>query len=94
MILNPDPNSNLMQEEIFGPVLAILTYTNLEEAVQFVNKREHPLALYIFAENESIKEYIRSNTTSGAVCINDTLMHHGNPEIPFGGKYIISIYIF
>ena len=95
-----DPNSNyiaptviekvsldspIMQEEIFGPILPILEYDNLSEAISIVNDRPKPLALYFFSKNKDNQERVLRETSSGGVCINDTLMHFGVPELPFGG---------
>lgn len=77
-------NDPIMQEEIFGPILPILGYDEINEAVRFVNENEKPLALYFFG-NESTADYVLSHTTSGGACINDTLMHIGNHNLPFGG---------
>ncbi len=75
---------SLMQQEIFGPILPIITFTNLTEAISFINSGEKPLALYYFGKNKQAEEVIRK-TSSGGVCINDTLMHIANHHLPFGG---------
>ena len=75
----------IMQEEIFGPILPIIEYTNLEEAIAFVNERPKPLALYIFSKDKIKQQKVVNSTSSGGVCINDTIMHVGVPELPFGG---------
>lgn len=74
----------IMQEEIFGPIMPISGYDEINEAIRFVNESEKPLALYFFG-NESTADYVLSHTTSGGACINDTLMHIGNHNLPFGG---------
>lgn len=76
------PESSVMQEEIFGPILPIQTFTALDDAVRFVNEREKPLALYYFGKNGD--EVLR-RTSSGGACINDTIMHIVNSHLPFGG---------
>lgn len=78
-------DSPLMQEEIFGPILPILEYSNLEEAIAIVNDKPKPLALYLFSKNSQIQQKILRETSSGGVCINDTIMHLGVSELPFGG---------
>lgn len=78
-------NSTLMQDEIFGPILPILDYDNLNGAIAFINERPHPLALYLFSNNKKHQEEIIKNTVSGGICINDTIMHLGIPALPFGG---------
>jgi aldehyde dehydrogenase (NAD+) len=74
----------IMQEEIFGPILPVLTYQSLDEAIQFVNDREKPLALYFYGK-ESVGMDVFSRTSSGGGCINDGLMHIANHYLPFGG---------
>ncbi len=84
IIDQPPVNSPVMQEEIFGPVLPILTFEKTGEAINFVNSREKPLALYYFGKNRKAQEVV-DKTTSGGGCINDTLMHVTNHHLPFGG---------
>jgi len=74
----------VMQEEIFGPILPVLTFETTEEAISFVNSREKPLAFYYFGPNVKAGEVFRQ-TTSGGGCINDTIMHIVNHNLPFGG---------
>lgn len=81
---DPDPVSPVMQEEIFGPVLPLLTFRETDEAVAFVNDREKPLALYYFGPEERGREVLR-RTTSGGACLNDTVVHVANNSLPFGG---------
>lgn len=78
------PDDALMQEEIFGPLLPILTYSHLEEAINFINSREKPLALYYFGKDKEAREVL-NKTSSGGTGINDTLMHITNHHLPFGG---------
>lgn len=80
-----DLSHPLMTQEIFGPLLPMVTYQTVEEAVDFVNKREKPLALYIFSGNSKFIDKIMDFTSSGAVVVNDTLMHAGVEGLPFGG---------
>jgi len=77
--------SRIMQEEIFGPILPVITYNNLQEAIDFVNRKEKPLALYIFSENKENQNKIITETSAGGTCVNDVLVHIGNPNLPFGG---------
>lgn len=79
-----DPASPVMQEEIFGPVLPVLIFDELDEAVEFINGREKPLALYYFGPEMTGREVIR-RTSSGGACLNDTIMHLANDHLPFGG---------
>lgn len=85
ILVDVQPNDPVMQEEIFGPVLPVLTYDRIEEAIAFVNAREKPLALYIFSNDKTMQERILADTSSGGVCINDTLVHSSFPGLPFGG---------
>lgn len=78
------PDDPVMQEEIFGPVLPVMEFHALEEAIRYVNAHEKPLALYYFGNRASAREVL-ANTTSGGACINDTIMHIANPHLPFGG---------
>ena len=79
---NVNPESAVMQDEIFGPIFPVVTFQTTAEAVNFVTSREKPLALYYFGK--SGKEVIRT-TSSGGACINDTIMHIANENLPFGG---------
>jgi len=74
-----------MQEEIFGPVLPVLSYHKLEDAIRFVNKRAKPLALYLFTQKKSAEQFVLERVSSGGVCVNDTISHLINPNLPFGG---------
>lgn len=76
---------DVMQQEIFGPVLPFLSYTNIEEALAEINSRPKPLALYIFSESQEFADNILSLTSSGDAEINSTLIHVGNHFLPFGG---------
>lgn len=84
IIDNVAPESPIMQEEIFGPIFPIVTFSETEEAIDFVNKREKPLALYYFGDNKTAK-YVLKHTSSGGACVNDTIMHIANERLPFGG---------
>jgi acyl-CoA reductase-like NAD-dependent aldehyde dehydrogenase len=75
----------VMQEEIFGPLLPIVSYDNLDQAIAFVNARPRPLALYYFDNNRSRIERVLDQTVAGGVTINDTLMHIAQDDLPFGG---------
>jgi aldehyde dehydrogenase (NAD+) len=78
-------DSPIMKEEIFGPILPIVTYKNLGEALAIIRKREKPLALYIFSENQASIDKILKNTTAGGTCINSLMIHLANTNLPFGG---------
>ncbi|WP_338754310.1 aldehyde dehydrogenase [Bacillus sp. FJAT-52991] len=74
-----------MQDEIFGPILPILSYQELNDVITEVNKHPKPLALYVFTENEAVEKNILSSISFGGGCVNDTLSHVGSPYLPFGG---------
>ena len=83
--LGKDQNAASMQEELFGPILPVLSYHKLEDAVRFVNKRAKPLALYLFTKKRSAESFVLERVSSGGVCVNDTISHLINPDLPFGG---------
>ncbi|HEA5997934.1 TPA: aldehyde dehydrogenase [Staphylococcus aureus] len=78
-------DSAIMQEEIFGPILPILTYQSLDEAIAFIHQRPKPLSLYLFSEDENATQRVINELSFGGGAINDTLMHLANPKLPFGG---------
>lgn len=78
-------DDSLMSEEIFGPVLPIIPVENVDEAIAFVNARDHPLALYVFSQNAEFKAKVFNNTQSGAAVANETVIHPGATGLPFGG---------
>jgi aldehyde dehydrogenase (NAD+) len=82
---NVSLQSPLMNEEIFGPLLPIIGIKNIAEAIQFITERDHPLALYVFAEKSSVVEEVLDRTTAGGVTVNGTLLHLTSPHLPFGG---------
>lgn len=75
----------LMQEEIFGPILPIFTFKNIQEIVPFIRKYRYPLACYIFTNNKKTEDFVIQNIEFGGGCVNNTLAHLANPELPFGG---------
>src|SRR5690606_22596282 len=80
-----DPTSSVMQEEIFGPILPMLTVHDVEEAIDFVSLRPRPLALYLFTRNRAVAQRVVETTRSGGMCVNDIATHFAVPELPFGG---------
>ena len=78
-------DSEIMQDEIFGPLFPLVEYHTVREAIDFIRKRDKPLALYIFSKNGKFADSIIQHTSSGAVLVNDTLMHAAVPGLPFGG---------
>ena len=85
LVIDPPPETRLMQEEIFGPVLPILEYDGLDEAVSRVRAGDHPLALYWFGQDAANRERILRETLSGGVTVNDCLWHFGQEDQPCGG---------
>lgn len=85
ILTNVSPDSAVMAEEIFGPILPILTYRHLDEVAPFITARDKPLALYVFGEDEHAVDSIIATTTAGGTCVNNTLIHFANHHLPFGG---------
>ncbi|MCL1937754.1 MAG: aldehyde dehydrogenase [Candidatus Azobacteroides sp.] len=75
----------VMNEEIFGPILPVLTYVEAEEAVRLINARPKPLAMYLFTNRKEVERYFLRNVSFGGGCVNDTLAHLSVPSLPFGG---------
>lgn len=86
LISDLNENSRLMQEEIFGPILPLKTYKTLEEAVEYINSKEKPLALYIYSKKKKNINYILDNTRAGGTCVNHNLLQYLNHNLPFGGS--------
>lgn len=85
VMLNTSTDTPVMRDEIFGPILPIIPYSHLSDAIEFVNNRSRPLALYVFSEQKSVQEQVLTETISGGGCVNDTLTHLVVPGLPFGG---------
>jgi coniferyl-aldehyde dehydrogenase len=85
LVIDPPDDLALMQEEVFGPVLPIKAYDELDEAIDRVNAGERPLALYAFTKNEALADDILRRTTSGGACVNAAAVHGALPSLPFGG---------
>jgi len=79
------PDFAVMQEEIFGPILPVIEYDNLDDAIRIVNERPKPLALYLFSRDREKQKLVLNNTSSGGGCINDTMLHQPTVDMPFGG---------
>jgi coniferyl-aldehyde dehydrogenase len=84
-VLEPGDDMTVMQEEIFGPVICIKTYGDIDECIRFIRARPHPLALYYFGRDKMEERYVLDNTLSGGVCINDVMTHVSSEDLPFGG---------
>ena len=85
IVLNPSDDMKIMQEEIFGPVLPVKTYKEVNEPVNYINSKDRPLGLYYFGEDNTEKEFVLENTTSGGVTVNDVISHIQMEDLPFGG---------
>ncbi|RSK37296.1 aldehyde dehydrogenase family protein [Hymenobacter metallilatus] len=85
VLLDVAPESRLMQEEIFGPLLPIRTFRTLMQAVDEVNARPRPLALYVFTQSQENQHYLLQHIPAGGACVNETILHLGHPDLPFGG---------
>jgi coniferyl-aldehyde dehydrogenase len=85
LVFDPPLQSRLMTEEIFGPVLPVLTYSGLDQAIATINARPRPLALYWFGADTAARDQVLMRTVSGGVSVNDTLMHVAHEHLPFGG---------
>ena len=85
LVLNPSEDMKLMQEEIFGPVLPIKSYEQIEDSVDYVNTKDRPLGLYYFGGNKKEQDYVLKHTTSGGVTVNDVISHVTQENLPFGG---------
>ncbi|GAB5486631.1 MAG: coniferyl aldehyde dehydrogenase [Parasphingorhabdus sp.] len=85
VLQNVNDDMRVMQEEIFGPVLPVKTYKNLDEVVDYVNENDRPLGLYYFGETESDKRKVLDKTISGGVTVNDVIFHIAQHDLPFGG---------
>jgi coniferyl-aldehyde dehydrogenase len=85
IVLDPPPSSALMREEIFGPILPVVSYRALDDAIAFVNERPRPLALYVFTRDRAVERRVLAATISGGVTVNATLLHILQEDLPFGG---------
>ncbi len=79
-------DAKIMQDEIFGPILPIITYQSNEEALEVIQKNPNPLAFYVFTENKVDEQYWLTNVPSGGACVNNATMHITNHDLPFGGR--------
>lgn len=85
ILRNVNDDMKVMQDEIFGPILPIKTYRAVDEAIDYVNGRDRPLALYYFGQNDAEQKRVTDKTISGGVTVNDTLFHVAMDDLPFGG---------
>ena len=85
LLLDVTDEMAVMQEEIFGPILPVVTYDRLDDAIAYVNARPRPLALYFFGNDAESQRRVLERTTSGGVLVNDTILHYAQDDLPFGG---------
>lgn len=85
VIRNVSKDAAIMQEEIFGPILPVLTYNTLDEALELINSKTKPLALYIFSKSQKNIDYVINRTSAGGTGINENVLHFNHPDLPFGG---------
>ena len=85
LVLKTTPDMKVMQDEIFGPILPVVNYGTLDEAIHYINERPRPLAMYYFGYDKGMQRHVTEHTHSGGMCINDALMHVAQDDLPFGG---------
>lgn len=85
LLTNVTMDSKVMREEIFGPILPLIAYSNLDKVIDIINDKEKPLALYIFSKSERNIEKVRKETSAGMMAINDTVLQFAHPNLPIGG---------
>ena len=86
LVIDPPDDLAMMREEIFGPILPVKAYDSLDEAIDYVNAGERPLALYVFSNDEAVAGRVLRQTTSGGACVNAAAIHGALPSLPFGGS--------
>ncbi len=85
LIIDPTEEMECMHEEIFGPVMPVLTYSTLDEALDYINDRPRPLALYMYSDDDELMDKVLDETVSGGVCFNDVMFQFAQENLPFGG---------
>lgn len=85
VVVDPDLNSNIMTNEIFGPIIPVVTYKTNSEALEIIRRNDTPLAQYVFTKDKNVKNFFETNVLFGGGCINDTIMHISTPLLAFGG---------
>ncbi len=85
IVRNVTDDMKVMQEEIFGPILPVMTYSSMDEAIDYVNAHDRPLGLYYFGTDKAEEDRVLSRTVSGGVTINDVVFHNAMEDLPFGG---------
>ncbi len=85
VVLDPPADSRLMQEEIFGPILPVLSHDGLDDAIKRVNEGDRPLALYVYSKDKKAARRVLDGTLSGGAVVNNTMLHYSVEDLPFGG---------
>jgi coniferyl-aldehyde dehydrogenase len=85
LVLDPTDSMRISSEEIFGPILPIVEYETLDEAIRYINERPRPLALYVFSDDDKVVDTVLSRTVSGGACVNETILQVAQDDLPFGG---------
>jgi len=85
IVINPTDDMKVMQDEIFGPILPVKSYTETKDAVAYINQNARPLGLYYFGDDANERDMVLNNTTSGGVTVNDVIFHVAQEDLPFGG---------
>ena len=85
LVVNPDDDLSVMQDEIFGPILPVKSYDSLDDTISYINDRDRPLGLYYFGDDDAEERALLDRTTSGGVTVNDVVMHVAQEDLPFGG---------
>ncbi|WP_296382103.1 aldehyde dehydrogenase family protein [Winogradskyella sp.] len=85
IVSNLKDEASLLQDEIFGPILPIVTYNTLDDAIEYINAKERPLALYVYSKSKANTKKVIQNTRAGGTCINNNVIHYANHNLPFGG---------
>ena len=85
IVVDVTDDMQIMQEEIFGPILPVKLYSDIKDAVAYINARPRPLSLYYFGSDASERDYVLNNTVSGGVTVNDVVLHYAQEDLPFGG---------
>ncbi len=85
LVLNPTNDMAIMKDEIFGPLLPVKTYNDVDETISYVNSHDRPLGLYYFGKDGAEQDKVLTRTTSGGVSVNDVVMHVSMEDLPFGG---------
>ena len=85
LILEAEDGMRIMQEEIFGPLMPVIPYDSMDEVINYINRHERPLALYLYSNDRNLQQRIIYNTLSGGMCINDNVFHVAQHDMPFGG---------